>query len=65
MRRALELCSGDAEQAEDLVQDTYVRLLERRPTYRSDRQLEHWMRKVMRNLNNDRLRARARLDRLD
>lgn len=54
--RAFEL---EPSTADDLLQETYLRLVEKAPDFRGEQQLKRWLRTVMRNLHVDRLRART------
>jgi len=55
--RAIEL-TGNADDAQDLVQDVFVRCLERPPAFRDQQSLLHWLRLVMQNLHIDAARRR-------
>lgn len=55
LKRAREL-TRDPLLAEDLVQETYLRLAESPPTFRGDLQLYHWLRTVLARLVIDRRR---------
>jgi DNA-directed RNA polymerase specialized sigma24 family protein len=57
LAKAVEL-SGDPVMAEDLLQETYVVLLEAPPRSSQGVDLERWMRTCMRNLWSDYLRGR-------
>ena len=48
----------DAEQADDLVQDTLLRGLERIDQLRDQEQLKYWLCRIMSNLHKDQLRMR-------
>lgn len=50
----------DPGAAEDLVQDTFVRALERRGQYRGDAPVEHWLKRILHNLAVDRARRGPR-----
>ncbi len=54
---ARTLTSGDA-QADDLVQDTLVRALEKADSFRGDAALSTWLRRIMHNLAVDNARRR-------
>ena len=58
-RFALSL-SRDPHLAADLVQDTYVRAMERLPQYRGDAPVVSWMRRILHNLAIDRSRRSGR-----
>jgi len=58
-RFALSL-SRDPHLAADLVQDTYVRSIERLPQFRADAPVLSWMRRILHNLAIDRARRSAR-----
>jgi RNA polymerase sigma-70 factor (ECF subfamily) len=58
-RFALSL-TRDPHLAVDLVQDTYVRAIERLPQYRGDAPVLGWMRRILHNLAVDRARRSAR-----
>lgn len=49
--------TGSAEAAEDLLQDIFVKLIERIKDYRHQGRFEHWLFKVAANLERDRVRA--------
>lgn len=58
--RARELCGQGAElDAEDLVGDCYLKLVEKPPQPRSPTQLKHWLRTVMLNRYIDSQRRRG------
>jgi DNA-directed RNA polymerase specialized sigma24 family protein len=59
--RAQEL-SGSLERAEDLVQDAFEACVRRPPRAKTDRELLHWMRQVLVNLNAQAYRREARGD---
>jgi RNA polymerase sigma-70 factor (ECF subfamily) len=50
----------DHAAAEDLLQETFVRALERGSGYRSDAPVESWLRRILHNLAIDRARRSAR-----
>jgi RNA polymerase sigma-70 factor (ECF subfamily) len=50
----------DDDTAEDLVQETFVRALERTASYRGDAPPEAWLRRILHNLAVDRARAADR-----
>lgn len=51
---------GDPHEAQDAVQDTYVRYLEKRPAFRDGEHAKAWLLKVTANGCKSRLRARKR-----
>jgi RNA polymerase sigma-70 factor (ECF subfamily) len=57
-RFARSLARDDAA-AEDLVQETFVRALERGSTYRGDAPLEAWLRRILHNLAVDQSRRHS------
>jgi RNA polymerase sigma-70 factor (ECF subfamily) len=50
----------DADLAADLVQDTFIRAMERRDQYRGDSPPGAWMRRILHNLAIDRVRRSSR-----
>ena len=56
--RAYEL-THHFHDAQDLLGDVYVKLIEKPPQPRSPSQLKHWLRTVMRNKHIDAQRRRA------
>ena len=58
--RAYEL-TRDQHEAEDLVQATFLRCLEKPPVFVDERSLLRWMRLVMRNLHVDAKRKQREL----
>jgi len=50
--------SGSAQQAEDLLQDLFVRLLEKIKKYRHESKFDNWLFKVAANLARDRARRK-------
>jgi RNA polymerase sigma-70 factor (ECF subfamily) len=58
--RAALAILGDAAEAEDAVQDAFLRLLEKRPVFRDQRHERAWLLKVTANGCKSRLRARKR-----
>ncbi len=50
----------DPHHARDLVQDTFVRALERLPQYRGDAPVLSWLRRILHNLAIDRVRRTGR-----
>jgi len=58
LAHALHL-TRDLPAAEDLVQDTYVRMMERPPHSRSKRKVQAWLMLVMRHLWADRFPRRC------
>lgn len=58
-RLALSL-TRDPTGADDLVQDTFLRALERGGSYRGDAPVETWLRRILHNLAVDRARRSAR-----
>jgi DNA-directed RNA polymerase specialized sigma24 family protein len=59
LQRARRFADGPAE-AEDLVQDTLLRLVEKEPEWRGLPHLRHWLFTVMGNLVKDRGRKAAK-----
>ncbi len=55
----LSLC-GDAEEAQDLLQETFVRAYRSLPQFRGDAQFATWLHRIAVNLYRDVLRHRAR-----
>jgi RNA polymerase sigma-70 factor, ECF subfamily len=49
----------DQTRAEDLVNDTIVRALEKASTFRSESSVRHWLRRIMHNLAIDEFRRRG------
>jgi RNA polymerase sigma-70 factor (ECF subfamily) len=60
LRRFARSLTRDDAAAEDLVQETFVRVLERAGTYRGDAPPEVWLRRILHNLAVDRARRGAR-----
>ena len=58
--RAALAILGDAPEAEDAVQDTFLRYLEKRPEFRDEGHEKAWLLKVTANGCKSRLRARRR-----
>ncbi len=58
--RAALAILGDAPEAEDAVQDTFLRYLEKRPSFRDEGHERAWLLKVTANGCKSRLRARRR-----
>ncbi len=58
--RAALAILGDAPEAEDAVQDTFLRYLEKRPALRDEGHERAWLLTVTANLCKSRLRARKR-----
>lgn len=58
LRRYAQALSRDRAEAEDLVQETFLRAHERRGTQRAKRGLRPWLFAILHNLFVDRLRAR-------
>jgi RNA polymerase sigma-70 factor (ECF subfamily) len=58
--RAALAILGDAPEAEDAVQDTYLRYLEKRPVFRDEEHEKAWLLKVTANGCKSRLRQRKR-----
>ena len=58
--RFLRHLLGDAELAEDVAQETFLRLFQRLPSYRFESRLSTWILQVARNAGIDALRARDR-----
>ena len=56
LRTALAIVGGKAE-AEDIVQDTFVKLLEKQPEFESDEHEAAWLIRVAVNLCKSRLRS--------
>jgi RNA polymerase sigma-70 factor (ECF subfamily) len=54
----LSRMTGDAQTAEDLVQDIFVRILKYRATYREDGRFETWLFRIARNARADYFRTR-------
>jgi RNA polymerase sigma-70 factor (ECF subfamily) len=61
---ALRCCGGDHSEAEDVLQSTYVKILEGRARYRGDASLKTWLYAVIRRTAADRQRRRARRQRI-
>jgi RNA polymerase sigma-70 factor (ECF subfamily) len=61
---ALRCCGGDRSEAEDVLQSTYVKILEGRARYRGDASLKTWLYSVIRRTAADRRRRRARRERI-
>jgi RNA polymerase sigma-70 factor (ECF subfamily) len=61
--RFLRHLVGDATLAEDLTQETFLRLYRRLPSYRFEARFSTWVVQVARNAGIDALRARERRDR--
>ena len=62
--RFLRRLLGDAATAEDVTQETFLRVHRRLPTYRFRSSFTAWVFQIARNAGIDELRARARRDRL-
>src|SRR5215216_5082383 len=63
--RAHALCyrlTTSAEAADDLAQETFLRILRYRHTFRGDAQFTTWMYRLARNVCLDHLRSAARAD---
>ena len=58
--RAALAILGDAQEAEDAVQETYLRYLEKRPEFRDENHEKAWLLKVTANRCKSILRARNR-----
>ena len=58
--RAVALARGNPDSAEDLVQETFVRALERLPSLRKDEAIGPWLFAITRNLAASGHRRRAR-----
>jgi RNA polymerase sigma-70 factor, ECF subfamily len=58
--RYARLLTGDAVLAEDVVQDTVLRALERADQFRGDASLRTWLHRIAHNIVVDRARHRAR-----
>ena len=58
--RAALAILGDVPEAEDAVQDAFVRYLERRPVFRDEDHRRAWLLKVLANGCKSRLRSRKR-----
>lgn len=56
LRRLARVLTGDAADADDLVQATCVRVLERRQGLSSGDKLSNWMARIMKNINIDLVR---------
>lgn len=54
LAHALKLTRGHHAAAEDLVQDAYVRMVEKPPAYRSRAKTRAWLMLVMRHIWSDR-----------
>ena len=52
--------SGSASEADDLLQELFVRLLEKIGQYTEENRFEHWLFRIAANLVRDRYRQRAR-----
>ncbi|MBN2491439.1 MAG: sigma-70 family RNA polymerase sigma factor [Planctomycetes bacterium] len=61
VRRRAEHALGDVHEAEDLAQETFLRMLRRWPTLRHDGALPAWIRRIECNAAVDCLRRRRRL----
>jgi RNA polymerase sigma-70 factor (ECF subfamily) len=61
---ALRCCGGDRSEAEDVLQSTYVKILEGRARYGGAASLKTWLYAVIRRTAADRLRRRARRERI-
>ena len=59
LRAALAIL-GDVSEAEDAVQDTFLRYLEKRPAFRDGEHQRAWLLKVLANGCKSRLRSRKR-----
>ena len=55
---------GDAALAEDVTQETFVRVYRRLPTYEARAKFSTWVFQIARNAGVDALRSRARRDRI-
>ena len=60
MLRAAAAILGDVSEAEDAVQDAFVRCLEKRPAFPDEARCRAWLLKVTANGCKSRLRARKR-----
>jgi RNA polymerase sigma-70 factor (ECF subfamily) len=56
---------GDGDEAEDVVQETFLRLWQRPSAYSPEARLTTWLHRIAHNLAVDRLRARGRWQALD
>jgi RNA polymerase sigma-70 factor (ECF subfamily) len=61
---ALRCCGGDRSEAEDVLQSTYVKILEGRARYGGAASLKTWLYAVIRRTAADRQRRRARRERI-
>jgi RNA polymerase sigma-70 factor (ECF subfamily) len=61
---ALHCCGGDRSEAEDVLQSTYVKILEGRARYRAESSLKTWLYAVIRRTAADRQRRHARRERI-
>src|SRR5262245_42736635 len=61
----LSRVTGDRTEAEDLVQDVFVRMLKYRATYRDDGRFETWMFHLARHAGADDLRVRGAVQHVD
>jgi RNA polymerase sigma-70 factor (ECF subfamily) len=61
---SLRCCGGDRSEAEDVLQTTYVKILDGRARYRGDASLKTWLYAVIRRTAADRQRRRARRQRI-
>ncbi len=57
-RAALARVGGDADEAKDIVQQTFCKVFERLDSYRGEASLYGWMCQIMRNTIVDRIRKR-------
>ena len=58
--RAAQAILGDVQEAEDTVQDTFLRYLEKRPELKDENHERAWLLKVTANLCKSALRSRKR-----
>lgn len=61
LSRFAERLLRDASEAEDVVQETFLRLWQRARDYAPDARVTTWLHRITHNLAVDRLRARGRL----
>ena len=61
LSRFAERLLRDASEAEDVVQETFLRLWQRARDYTPDARVTTWLHRITHNLAVDRLRARGRL----
>jgi len=57
--------TGNADEARDLTQETFIRVYRRLPLYDPDRPFKNWLLTVARNLYRDSIRKRSRTVSLD